>query len=60
MAVYCIGHAFFMRPQMDSTALRRVWQRKVFPLIEEFFFDQPDLAKEFSIEKFWPSVGNGN
>ena len=51
---HTIGHAFFMRPQMDSSTLRQIWNRKVFPLIEEFFFDQPDLAKEFSLERFWP------
>jgi 5-methylcytosine-specific restriction protein B len=52
---HTIGHAFFMRPQMDSSTLNQIWQRKVFPLIEEFFFDQPELAKEFSRERFWPA-----
>jgi hypothetical protein len=54
---HTIGHAFFMRPELDARALRHVWSRKVFPLVEEFFFDQPDLAKEFSFERFWPNVG---
>ena len=52
---HTIGHAFFMRKQMDHRTLRQIWQRKVFPLVEEFFFDQPDLAKEFSLERFWPT-----
>lgn len=56
---HTIGHTFFMREQMDARTLRQVWIRRVFPLIEEYFFDQPDLAKEFRLEAFWPAV-NGN
>lgn len=52
---HTIGHAFFMRPQMDPSTLNQIWQRRVFPLIEESFFDQPELAKEFSRERFWPA-----
>jgi 5-methylcytosine-specific restriction enzyme B len=53
---HTIGHAFFMRPNLDAVALRQVWRRKIFPLIEEFFFDRPDLTGEFTLERFWPSV----
>lgn len=55
---HTIGHAFFMRTRMDASTLRSVWVRRVFPLIEEFFFDQPEIAKEFSLERFWPEVAN--
>lgn len=53
---HAIGHAFFMRPRLDPPALRTIWRRKVFPLIEEFFFDQPEVAAEFSLERFWPAA----
>ena len=53
---HTIGHAFFMQHQMTSQRLKRIWLRKVFPLIEEFFFDQPELAAEFTCERFWPSI----
>jgi 5-methylcytosine-specific restriction protein B len=53
---HTIGHAFFMQPQMTPSRLKGIWTRKVFPLIEEFFFDQPELAAEFSCERFWPSA----
>ncbi len=53
---HTIGHTFFMREQMDASTLRQIWARRVYPLIEEFFFDQPELAKEFSVEKFWPAA----
>lgn len=31
-----------------------LWDRKIYPLIEEYFFDQPDIAKAFSVDRFWP------
>jgi len=55
---HTIGHAFFMRDELTADGLKNVWRRKIFPLIEEFFFDQPELAKEFSLARFWPSVGH--
>lgn len=56
---HTIGHTFFMRDQMDAATLRQIWTRRVYPLIEEYFFDQPDLAREFRLERFWPAA-NGN
>lgn len=56
---HTIGHTFFMREYMDAATLRQIWIRRVYPLIEEYFFDQPDLAKEFRIERLWPAA-NGN
>lgn len=55
---HSIGHAFFMRPNLTALELQGIWDRKLFPLLEEYFFDQPELAAEFSCERFWPSVGN--
>ncbi|MGH2549612.1 MAG: McrB family protein [Thermomicrobiales bacterium] len=53
---HTIGHTFFMRDRMDARELRRIWTRRVFPLIEEFFFDQPEQVKDFTVERFWPGV----
>jgi 5-methylcytosine-specific restriction endonuclease McrBC GTP-binding regulatory subunit McrB len=53
---HTVGHAFFMTDPMNATRLRHVWTHKIGPLIEEYFFDQPDAAAEFSVERFWPSV----
>jgi hypothetical protein len=56
-ADHAIGHAFFMRPAgLDYPGLRAVWERKVFPLIEEFLFDAPGLADGYRLEDFWPSA----
>ena len=49
-----IGHSYFMEEVMTRQRLRDVWARQLKPLIEEYFLDQPDLADEFLIEKFWP------
>jgi hypothetical protein len=53
---HTIGQSFFMADKMTSSALRRVWERKVSPLIEEYFFDAPDLSREFTIDRYWPST----
>jgi hypothetical protein len=50
-----IGHSFLMRRGMTRQELEGIWDRRIFPLIEEYFFDQPDLAREFAIDRFWPS-----
>jgi 5-methylcytosine-specific restriction protein B len=55
---YLIGHTFFMRSTFTSETLRQVWRRQVFPLIEEYFFDQPDIADQFVLEEIWPSLAN--
>jgi hypothetical protein len=56
---HTIGHAFFMNPALSWVDVRRIWRRKLRPLIEEYFFDQPDLAESFQIEAFWPSAIDG-
>ena len=53
---HLVGHTFFMKPQMTLSLLRKTWTRKLGPLIEEYFFDQPDLAAEFLPEEFWPEL----
>ena len=53
---HLIGHTFFMKNPLTPTQLRRTWEHQLMPLIEEYFFDQPDLVAEFTLEKYWPSV----
>lgn len=55
---HTIGHAFFMNDRMTPDRLRAVWTRKIGPLLEEYFFDQEDLAAEFTLARFWPEVGD--
>jgi hypothetical protein len=51
---HTIGHSFFMEPRYSYDDLRRTWERQVGPLLEEYFFDQPDVAKGYSWLNFWP------
>ncbi len=53
---HTIGHTFFMAPKFDAAALRRTWNHQLAPLIEDYFFDQPDVAASYTLDKFWPSV----
>ena len=54
---HTIGHAFFMSAASHRrSGSRPVWQRKIGPLIEEYFFDQPDVASTFTAAAFWPEL----
>jgi len=51
---HTVGHTFFMTGSMTRPVLERVWKHKIAPLIEEYFFDQPDVAADFAMDTFWP------
>jgi 5-methylcytosine-specific restriction enzyme B len=53
---HTIGHAFFMAPKLTPRILRATWERKIGPLIEEYFFDQPDVAATFNASEYWPEL----
>jgi 5-methylcytosine-specific restriction protein B len=53
-AHHTIGQAFFMKDGLDRAILFNIWRRKIKPLINEYFFDQQDIADTFVFEKFWP------
>ncbi len=54
---HTVGHSFFMVPHMTAGHLRRVWARKVKPLVEEYFFDEPArVERDFALEALWPSL----
>ncbi len=51
-----VGHSFFMRKLLDSKTLQGIWRRQVRPLIEEYFFDEPNRVEaEFKLADLWPS-----
>ncbi|WP_133148044.1 MrcB family domain-containing protein [Mycobacterium lehmannii] len=53
---HTIGHSFFMNSKFGPTELRRTWDRRIKPLIEEYFFDQTGMADAFNLHDFWPSA----
>lgn len=52
---HTIGHSYFMAKQFSYNDLHRTWLRQIRPLIDEYFFDQPDLVQQFDLKLFWPS-----
>lgn len=53
---HTIGHAFFLAAHMTHARLSRVWEHKIRPLLEEYFFDAPGQAATYTPESFWTSL----
>jgi 5-methylcytosine-specific restriction enzyme B len=53
---HTVGQSFFMEPEFSAPDLRRVWQRQIAPLLEDYFFDQPDVVATLTLEQFWPNL----
>jgi 5-methylcytosine-specific restriction enzyme B len=53
---HTIGHTFFMRRVMTTEELLNVWRHKIGPLLEEYFFDQPDEVAKMDPARFWPEL----
>jgi 5-methylcytosine-specific restriction enzyme B len=53
---HTIGHSFFMRKRLTARDLNRIWARQIFPLLEDYFFDQQDIIDQFTRDKFWPDA----
>jgi hypothetical protein len=53
---HMIGHSFFMKADLTQDQLRKIWERRIYPLVEEYFFDQPDIAKAYTFQRFWPNA----
>jgi 5-methylcytosine-specific restriction protein B len=53
---HAIGQCYFMRDDYGIQELRRTWKHQIAPLIEDYLFDQPDLAESFTLERFWPDL----
>lgn len=50
-----VGHTYFMKGSgMDRRKLERIWSLQVRPLIEDYFFDNPEQADEYQLSRFWP------
>lgn len=53
---HTIGHAFFMHPVLSPKLLSTIWRRKILPILEEYFFDEPEALREYEAARFWPEV----
>jgi len=52
-----VGHSYFMDEVFDADALHARWDRQIYPLLEEYFFDRHSNMSAYTLESFWPSVG---
>lgn len=50
---YQIGHSYLMKSQLDKTELRKIWKQQLQPLLEEYFFDRPEIVRDFLINTYW-------
>jgi 5-methylcytosine-specific restriction protein B len=56
---HTIGHTYFLEDDgMTTDRLRRTWERQVYPLVEEYLFDQPEELDKLILEDLWPSLGS--
>jgi 5-methylcytosine-specific restriction protein B len=51
---HTIGQSFFMAASFTSADLEHAWARQILPLLEDYFFDQPDVVEELTLKRFWP------
>src|SRR5213594_2822834 len=48
---YEVGHALFMEDGLDEEKLGWIWRFKVLPLLEEYYYDQPEQLVQFGLEE---------
>ena len=55
-----IGHTFFMKDNDQSFTyddLEKIWRRKIYPLLEEYFMDDLEILEEYdSYKNFWTEI----
>ena len=51
---YAIGHSYLMHGYMDRQLLESIWARQIFPLLEDYFSDRPELLSSYELDVFWP------
>lgn len=50
---YQIGHSYLMKTRLDKHELRKIWKQQLQPLLEEYFFDRPEIVRDFLINTYW-------
>ena len=45
-----IGPSYFLDLDLDDNWIETIWEHAIIPYIEEYFYDQQDVAKEFALE----------
>ena len=50
------GISYFLTTEL-KTKIKDIWRMEIQPYLEEYFFDQPDTAADFTWEKVAPKLG---
>ena len=53
---YEVGISYFLTTEL-KTKIKDIWRMEIQPYLEEYFFDQPDTAADFTWEKVAPKLG---
>ncbi|WP_224247629.1 AAA family ATPase [Hyalangium gracile] len=43
---FCVGHSFFMDKDLDSSRVERIWRHDIAPMLEDCFYDSPQVVTE--------------
>ena len=43
---YLVGHSYFMINDLDKLKIRDIWELRILPLLEEYYFEEPDELNE--------------
>ena len=45
-----IGPSYFLDKDLDDDWIETIWEHAIIPYIEEYFYDQPDVVKDFELD----------
>ncbi len=48
---YEVGHALFMEEDLDEEKLSAIWKFRIMPLLQEYWYDQPEQLGRFGLEE---------
>jgi 5-methylcytosine-specific restriction protein B len=43
-----LGHAYFMKNNMDCNTLRRIWRFSIKPILDEYYYRNRDMTNKFT------------
>lgn len=44
---YQLGHSYFIKEKLDETKIRRIWKYALIPILEEYYFEEPEQITKF-------------
>jgi hypothetical protein len=44
---YQLGHSYLIKERLDETKIRRIWKYAIIPILEEYYFEEPEQMAKF-------------